>query len=75
MMDQAAQGVGVPLAKDREQTHTSATIKVSSDTIRAGAAIPTKHSEYADGVAPTSYSSSRGMRKASGMQLAGWKDD
>jgi Raf kinase inhibitor-like YbhB/YbcL family protein len=52
MLKQAAQGIGVPLAKDREETRTTAALKVSSPTIAEGGAIPLKHSEYAEGVSP-----------------------
>jgi len=53
MVDQGAKGVGVPLAKDRPETKTEASLAVSSDTFASGAAIPQKHSEYADGVSPS----------------------
>ena len=53
MLAQAAQGVGVPLAKDREQTRASATMKLGSATIGEGGSIPLKHSAYADGVSPS----------------------
>ncbi len=52
MLQQAAKGAGVPLSKDRDETRTSASIKLTSTTISEGAAIPLKHSEYADGVSP-----------------------
>jgi Raf kinase inhibitor-like YbhB/YbcL family protein len=52
MEEQAAKGVGVPLAKDRPETKTDKTLSVSSDAFASGGAIPQKHSEYADGVSP-----------------------
>ncbi|KQP23656.1 PEBP family protein [Pseudorhodoferax sp. Leaf267] len=63
MQQQAMQGSGVPLAKDREETRTAATITVTSATIAPQAAIPPKHSEYADGVSPQlSWSAVSGTR-------------
>lgn len=52
MKEQAARGVGVPLAKDREETRTSGEIAVSSTSFAAAGPIPLKHSEYAEGVSP-----------------------
>ncbi|RPE80040.1 YbhB/YbcL family Raf kinase inhibitor-like protein [Vulcaniibacterium tengchongense] len=54
MREQAAKGVGVPLALQRDETaaRQAAPIRVSSDAIPAGGEIPAKHSEYADGVSP-----------------------
>jgi len=52
MQAQAMKGSGVPLAKDREETRAAGSITVSSVTIPSLAAIPLKHSEYADGVSP-----------------------
>ncbi|MDM9646433.1 YbhB/YbcL family Raf kinase inhibitor-like protein [Rhizobium sp. S163] len=52
MENQAARGVEVPLAKDRPATRTEASLSVSSDSFASDAAIPKKHSEYADGVSP-----------------------
>ena len=52
MQQQAMQGSGVPLSKDREETRASAALTVTSATIGAQAPIPVKHSEYADGVSP-----------------------
>ena len=54
MKQQTSQGIGVPLAIERPMTKAKAneTIKLSSATIRPNAAIPQKHSEYADGVSP-----------------------
>lgn len=55
MEKQAAQGVGVPLAKDRPETALrgpGATLQITAPTIPAGQPIPMKHSEYADGVSP-----------------------
>ncbi len=52
MKKQAMKGVGVPLALARPETRGRGTLTVSSPTIRSNAAIPAKHSEYADGVAP-----------------------
>jgi Raf kinase inhibitor-like YbhB/YbcL family protein len=63
MLKQAAQGSGVPLAKDREQTRASGVLKVSSPSIAEGAAIPLKHSEYAEGVSPAlSWSAVKGAK-------------
>ncbi|ANH67425.1 YbhB/YbcL family Raf kinase inhibitor-like protein [Mitsuaria sp. 7] len=54
MKRQAQRGVGVPLANDRPETtpRTSAVIELSSTAFASGAPIPTRHSEYADGVSP-----------------------
>jgi Raf kinase inhibitor-like YbhB/YbcL family protein len=63
MKRQASRGVGVPLARDRSETSMtkaiesteasgSGSIEVTSPTFASGAAIPVKHSEYADGVSP-----------------------
>jgi Raf kinase inhibitor-like YbhB/YbcL family protein len=55
MKKQTSQGIGVSLANKRPSTNSRGDdkpIKVSSATIRPNAAIPTKHSEYADGVSP-----------------------
>jgi Raf kinase inhibitor-like YbhB/YbcL family protein len=53
MEDQAAKSVGVPLAKDRLETKSGATLSVSSNAFASKAPIPQKHSEYADGVSPS----------------------
>jgi Raf kinase inhibitor-like YbhB/YbcL family protein len=52
MVEQATKGSGVPLAKDRAETAGGTAISVTSATVGAMAAIPKKHSEYADGVSP-----------------------
>ena len=52
MQQQAMQGSGVPLAKDREEARASAALTVRSGSIAPGAPIPVRHSEYADGVSP-----------------------
>lgn len=52
MKEQAARGNGVPIAGDRAETDTKATISVSSDAFASNTAIPAKHSEYADGASP-----------------------
>jgi Raf kinase inhibitor-like YbhB/YbcL family protein len=52
MRSQAAKGIGVPLAKDREETKSTGRISVRSETISPNGVIPGKHSEYADGVSP-----------------------
>jgi len=54
MKKQTSKGVGLPLAIERPMTNTArgTAIKLSSATIRPNAAIPTKHSDYADGVSP-----------------------
>ncbi|WP_102961225.1 YbhB/YbcL family Raf kinase inhibitor-like protein [Mangrovicella endophytica] len=53
MEEQASKGVGVPLALQREETaEAKAEIKVTSSTVKGGAAIPMKHSDYADGLSP-----------------------
>lgn len=50
---QTKKGIGVPLTLAREETSTSKTMmNVSSMTIKSGAPIPQKHSEYSDGVSP-----------------------
>lgn len=52
MKAQAAKGVGVPLALARPETLAKGMLTVSSPSITTGAAIPGRHSEYQDGVAP-----------------------
>ncbi|MGE7368967.1 YbhB/YbcL family Raf kinase inhibitor-like protein [Neorhizobium sp. NPDC001467] len=52
MEAQAKKGVGVPLALDRPETDGKGKVTVQSDAFETGAAIPMKHSEYADGVSP-----------------------
>ena len=54
MKEQGARGVGVPLAMARRETQatTGARIEVRSPSFIGNGAIPLKHSEYADGVAP-----------------------
>ncbi|NKI92478.1 YbhB/YbcL family Raf kinase inhibitor-like protein [Rhizobacter sp. SG703] len=54
MKAQTSRGLGVPLAKDRDETRTGtrtgSTMTVSSVSFAPGAAMPLKHSEYADGI-------------------------
>lgn len=52
MREQAMRGSGVPLAKDREETRAGGVMQVTSSSIAPQAAIPLRHSEYADGVSP-----------------------
>lgn len=52
MQQQALQGSGMPLARDRAETGTQGTLTVGSASIGPGGAIPVRHSEYADGVSP-----------------------
>ncbi|MDB5612635.1 MAG: hypothetical protein JWQ22_288 [Devosia sp.] len=52
METQAAEGVGVPLALERDETATEGSLTIQSPTIDADGTIPQKHSEYADGVSP-----------------------
>lgn len=52
MKEQAAKGVGVPLAKDRPETDAKQKIDVASGSFADNEPIPGKHSEYADGVSP-----------------------
>ena len=52
MKEQASRGNNVPLAKDRPETKSDVSLTVSSDAFASNAAIPEKHSEYADGVSP-----------------------
>ena len=53
VMEQAAsKGFDVPLANARPETEAEKTLEVASATISPGAAIPAKHSDYADGVSP-----------------------
>jgi Raf kinase inhibitor-like YbhB/YbcL family protein len=52
MKVQTSRGIGVPLAKDRDETRSPGTLTVSSVSFGAGAPVPLKHSEYADGVSP-----------------------
>ncbi|KQR71583.1 YbhB/YbcL family Raf kinase inhibitor-like protein [Rhizobium sp. Leaf341] len=58
MEAQAAEGLNVPIARDRSETQTrqgtgtSQAIAVSSSAFKSGADMPAEHSEYADGVSP-----------------------
>lgn len=52
MEQQASAGVGVPLALEREETAAEGTLDVMSADIDPNAAIPQRHSEYADGLSP-----------------------
>ncbi|WP_431104691.1 YbhB/YbcL family Raf kinase inhibitor-like protein [Roseateles noduli] len=54
MKRQSQRGVGVPLAKDRPETASrgSSSVELISSAFAPDAAIPAKHSEYADGVSP-----------------------
>lgn len=52
MRAQAMRGSGVPLALEREETRTTGSLQVASASIAPQAAIPLRHSEYADGVSP-----------------------
>lgn len=52
MKQQTMQGTGVALAKQRDETNTAKAIAIDSGSFSPNAAIPLKHSEYADGVSP-----------------------
>jgi Raf kinase inhibitor-like YbhB/YbcL family protein len=54
MQEQAARGIGVPLAIDRPETKSSQLqpLKVTSASFTDGGPLPKQHSEYADGVSP-----------------------
>lgn len=52
MKKQAAQGTGVPLAKDRPETDAKGELSVTSSSFAPGEPIPQRHSEYADGISP-----------------------
>ena len=52
MLEQAARGTNVPLAKDRNETGKAPMFKVMSTAFADGAVMPEKYSEYADGVSP-----------------------
>ncbi|MES5100778.1 YbhB/YbcL family Raf kinase inhibitor-like protein [Agrobacterium sp. BA1120] len=52
MEAQAKKGADVPLALKRPETETQGKITVSTDAFSNNQAIPTKYSEYADGVSP-----------------------
>ncbi|RYG37811.1 MAG: YbhB/YbcL family Raf kinase inhibitor-like protein [Burkholderiales bacterium] len=53
MIAQTSKGIGVPLALARPETASAkAKITVTSPTIAPNGQIPTKHSDYADGVSP-----------------------
>lgn len=51
MQEQSAAGIGVPLALAREETRSDGRIAVAAG-FKANAAIPARHSEYADGISP-----------------------
>jgi len=52
MEEQASKGIGVPLAIERPETEAKGKLDVKSNAFAANAAIPEKHSDYADGVSP-----------------------
>lgn len=52
MLRQAGQGIGVPLAAQRDETRTEAGIELTSPSFTSNGPIPQRHSDYADGVAP-----------------------
>jgi Raf kinase inhibitor-like YbhB/YbcL family protein len=52
MKAQTSRGIGVPLAKDRDETRSTGSMTVSSVSFTPGSAVPLKHSEYADGISP-----------------------
>jgi Raf kinase inhibitor-like YbhB/YbcL family protein len=52
MREQNAEGSGVPLALARLDATGDAALTVESPAFASGAAIPARHSEYADGVSP-----------------------
>jgi Raf kinase inhibitor-like YbhB/YbcL family protein len=52
MQQQAARGDGVPLAKERDETRTANEMVLTSPSIQKDSPIPTKHSEYFEGVSP-----------------------
>lgn len=52
MQQQADQGNGVPLAKDRAETRAAGKLAVSSAAFQDGGMMDTRFSEYADGVSP-----------------------
>ena len=52
MIEQTSKGIGVPLANQRPETAASAGLTITADTFKPNGAIPSKHSEYADGVSP-----------------------
>ncbi len=52
MQEQANKGNGVPLAKDRAETHASGRIAVTSSAFQDGGNLDMRFSEYADGVSP-----------------------
>ncbi len=52
MREQNAEGSGVPLALARLDATGDAALTVTSPAFASGAAIPARHSEYADGVSP-----------------------
>ena len=52
MEEQAQAGTGVPLALEREETAAEGMLDVASADIEPDAAIPQRHSDYADGLSP-----------------------
>lgn len=52
MQQQASKGSGVPIAMLRPETATQTRMEVISSSFEANAAMPTRLSEYADGVSP-----------------------
>lgn len=52
MLEQAAKGSNVPLAKDRPETAAAAALKLTSPAFADGSMMSPKYSEYADGVSP-----------------------
>uniref|UniRef100_A0A8J8AYU8 YbhB/YbcL family Raf kinase inhibitor-like protein n=1 Tax=Coralloluteibacterium stylophorae TaxID=1776034 RepID=A0A8J8AYU8_9GAMM len=52
MQDQARRGSGVPVAIERDALATEGSLRVSSPDLGSGAAIPTRFSEYGEGLSP-----------------------
>lgn len=53
MIEQSSKGIGVPLTLERPEARADGSIAITSGSIASEGSIPSRHSEYADGVSPS----------------------